>query len=205
MNEDQSSVGDAIAAALARAEELRRNSERPPRVRILTAFDEDWPGLTIHASIRSLSAAELRAQKGLGFRCIPWEELDARAGELVGMVDAAVGEVTLAVKSASPATRPSRAGTDDEIDTFNALVDELAATFSGAALAAINSRENVRRLPRGMGSEAAMVAALRLASMAAFTANVGQGDLQDELRLAFGRVLEKTGGLEQPSEARGLN
>lgn len=155
------------------------------------------PGFTIHASIRSLSAAELRAQKGLGFRYLPWKELDARAGELVGMVDAAVGEVTLAVENVPPSTRPSSAGTGDEIDAFNALVDELAATFSGAALAAINARENVRRLPPGMGSEAAMVAA--------FTANVGQGDLQDELRLAFGRVLEKTGGLEQPSEAPSLN
>lgn len=205
MNEDQASVGGAIAAALARAEELRRNCERPPRVRILTAFDEDRPGLTIQASIRSLSAAELRAQKGLGLRCIPWEELDARAGELLGMVDAAVGEVTLAVKNTPPATRPSRAGTDDEVDTFNALVDELAATLSAAALAAIKSRENVRGLPDGMASEAAMVAALRLAAMAAFTANVRQGDLQDELRLAFGRVLEKTGGLEQPIEAPSLN
>ncbi|GEC17157.1 hypothetical protein NWI01_30490 [Nitrobacter winogradskyi] len=45
-----------------------------------------------------------------------------------------------------------------------------------------------------MGSEATMLAALKLAALSAFTANVGLDDLQDELRMAVGDVMSKMAG-----------
>ncbi|WP_245476871.1 hypothetical protein, partial [Bradyrhizobium sp. Leo170] len=109
------SVGSAIAAGLERAEALRGLSDRPARVRIMTIFGDDRSGLTINARIAARTPAEHRAQEGLGTRCIPWDELDARAGEIVGLVDEVVGEVTLAVRNAPPVPRPSRSEDDLEL------------------------------------------------------------------------------------------
>ncbi|MCP2001141.1 hypothetical protein [Nitrobacter winogradskyi] len=39
-----------------------------------------------------------------------------------------------------------------------------------------------------------MLAALKLAALSAFTANVGLDDLQDELRMAVGDVMSKMAG-----------
>jgi hypothetical protein len=104
---DSTCVGGAIAAALERGEELRSLSDRPARVRIMTIFGDDRSGLTIHARIAARTPAEHRVQEGLGTRCIPWDELDSRAGEIVGLVDEVVGEVTLAVRNAPPVPRPA--------------------------------------------------------------------------------------------------
>lgn len=198
------SVGAAIAAALDRAEQLRSHGDRPARVRIMTIFGDDRSGLTIHASIRSNSPAELRAQHGLGTRCIPWDELDARAGELVGLVDAAVGEVTLAVKNAPQADRPSRSQSDVEIDKFGSLIDQLGRTLTHSAMAVLKDNRNPT-MPRDLGSEATMVAALKLAALAAFTANVSASDAQDELRLAIGDVMSKASASPELSGRPPLN
>jgi hypothetical protein len=53
----------------------------------MTIFGDDRSGLTINARIAARTPAEHRAQEGLGTRCLPWDELDARAGEIVGLVD----------------------------------------------------------------------------------------------------------------------
>ncbi|WP_354125356.1 MULTISPECIES: hypothetical protein [unclassified Bradyrhizobium] len=61
----------------------------------MTIFGDDRSGFTINARIAARTAAEHRTQEGLGTRWIPWDELDARAGEIVGLVDEVVGEVSL--------------------------------------------------------------------------------------------------------------
>lgn len=190
MPQDNIPVGKAISAALDRAEELRRMTDRPARIRIMTIFGDDRSGLTINARISPKSPAEHRAQNGLGTRCIPWDELDARASELVSLVDEVVGEVTLAVKSTPPSPRPSRTQSDHEIEIFDHLIDELCGTLTRAAMATLEAHES-KHLSKDLGSEATMLAALKLAALAAFTANVGISDLQDELRLAVGDVMAK--------------
>ncbi|WP_354249046.1 hypothetical protein [Bradyrhizobium sp. LA2.1] len=122
------SVGGAIAAALERAEELRGLSDRPARERIMTIFGDDRSGLTINARIAARTPTEHRAQEGLGTRCIPWDELDARADEIVGLVDEVVGEVTLAVRNVPPVPRPSRSEDDLELAAFDDLIEELGRT-----------------------------------------------------------------------------
>jgi hypothetical protein len=166
-------------------------SERPVRVRIMTIFGDTRSGLTIHAGIASRTPAELRAQQGLGTRIIPWDELDSRAGEIVGLVDAVVGEVTLAVQNAPQVPRPSRSESDLEIDTFDELIDDLGEALMRSAMALLETRHKAKKLSRGIGSEATMLAALKLAALSAFTANVGLGDVQDELRMAVGDVMSK--------------
>src|SRR5262245_44101043 len=100
MTTNACSVGEAIAAALVRAEQLRQASPRHPRVRIVTAADGEQPGLTITARIAARNNEELAAQENLGRRQIPFSELDARAIDLVALVEDAVREVEQAVKSA---------------------------------------------------------------------------------------------------------
>jgi hypothetical protein len=191
MNGRPSSVGAAIAAALDRAEELRRLSDRPPRVRIMTIFGDDRSGLTINARIAARTPAESWAQEGLGTRCIPWDELDQRADELVSLVDATVGEVTLAVRNAPASLRPSRSESDGDLGVFEALVDELGRSLTQTALAVLRD-PRARSASRRLGSEATMVAALKLAALAAFTANIGANEAQEELALAIGDVLSRS-------------
>lgn len=193
MTDEVTSVGRAIATALDRAEQLRRLPDRPARVRIMTVFGDDRSGLTINASIAARSPAELRAQEGLGTRCIPWAELDARAGEIVGLVDEVVREVTLAVRDAPATQRPSHSETDVDIEGFDELVDELRVTLTGVAMAVLESRRKTNSLSPPLGSEATMLAALKLAAFAACTANVGLSDAQDELRNAITDVQRKAG------------
>lgn len=187
------SVGQAIAAALDRAEALRSMSERPARVRIMTIFGDDRSGLTINARIAARSPAENRAQQGLGTRCIPWKELDSRAQEIVGLVDEVVGEVSLAVENAPAPLRPSRSETDLELAMFDALIDDLGESITRAAMAVLDKHPEAK-LARGLGSEATMLAALKLAALSAYTGNVGLNDVQDELRLAVGDVMGKMAG-----------
>jgi hypothetical protein len=194
VTENSNRVGQAIAAALDRAEELRSLSDRPARVRIMTSFGDDRSGLTIHASIAARTPAELHAQHGVGKRTIPWNELDARADEIPGLVDAVVGEVTLAVQSAPQVPRPSRSASTLEIDAFEGLVDELGGTLTRSAMAVLEARHKVEKLSRGVGSEATMLAALKLAALSAYTAHVGLSDIQDELRRTVDDVMSKMAG-----------
>jgi hypothetical protein len=193
LNEQTTSVGRAIDAALRRAEELRRLNDRPARVRIMTIYGDDRSGFTIHANIAARSPAELRAQQGLGTRCIPWDELDARAGEIVGLIDEVVAEVTLAVRNVPSAPRPSRSEGDLELALFDELIDELGGALTHSAMAVLEKRA-AQNVSRDLGSEATMLAALKLAALAAFTANVGTHDAQDELRMAIGDVMSKMAG-----------
>jgi hypothetical protein len=89
---------------------LRSLSDRPARVRIMAIFGDDRSGLTINARIA------------------------ARAGEMFGLVDKVVGEVTLAVRNAPPAPRPSRSEDDLELAAFDDLIDELGQTITQSAL-----------------------------------------------------------------------
>lgn len=198
------SVGLAINAALERAEEIRRGTDRPPRIRIMTIFGDDRSGLTINARIPSRNPAEFRCQEGLGTRCVPWSELDARAGELAGLVDDAVAEVIHALRNAPPTQKPSASVPDEQMLFFEDLVDELGGELSKAALRAMDARSE-KFLSRGLRSEATMMAALRLAALAAFTGNMGIGDAVEELRLAFGKVLSKHDQPQPESPAQRLN
>lgn len=198
------SVGLAIDAALERAEELRRETDRPPRIRIMTIFGDDRSGLTINARIPSRNPNEYRCQEGLGTRCVPWSELDARAGELVGLVEDAVSEVTHALRNAPPTPRPSASVPEGQMVFFHDLVDELAGELSNAALQAMNDRP-AKFHSGGLRSEATMMAAIKLAALAAYTGNMGIGDAIEELRLAFGRVLSKADQPEPELPVQRLN
>ncbi len=204
MTRDTTSVGGAIASALERAEELRSLSDRPARVRILTIFGDDRSGLTINARIAARTPAEHRAQEGLGTRCIPWDELDARAGEIVGLVDAVVGEVTLAVRNTPPVPRPSRTEGDLELAVFDDLINELGQTITRTALSVLE-KHPAKQVSRELGGEAAMLAALKFAALAAYTGNVGLNDAQDELRMAMAEVMDKVRASPELARRPSLN
>lgn len=204
MTRDGISVGGAIAAALERAEQLRSLNDRPARVRIMTIFGDDRSGLTINARIAARSPAEHRAQEGLGTRSIPWDELDARAGEITGLVDEVVGEVTLAVRNAPPATRPSRAETDLELAAFDDLIEEFGRTITQSALSALEDHP-AKPVSRELGSEAAMLAALKFAALAAYVGNIGLNDAQNELRMAMGEVMSKMRAASELTPRQSLN
>lgn len=204
MTRDTTSVGGAIAAALERAEELRSLNDRPARVRIMTIFGDDRSGLTINARIAARSPAEHRAQEGLGTRCIPWDELDARAGEIVGLVDEVVGEVTLAVRNTPPVPRPSRSEDDLELAVFDDLIGEIGQTITRSALSVLE-KHPAKQVSRELGSEAAMLAALKFAALAAYTGHVGLNDAQDELRMAMGEVMNKVRASPELARRPSLN
>lgn len=100
-------VGMAIQAALLRAKELENASARRLTIRLATRWGDDLgDGLTIQAGIAAKTPAEMEARMaaqdhGLGIRTIPWAELDARAGELVGLVEALAREAELAILATS--------------------------------------------------------------------------------------------------------
>lgn len=204
LTRDTISVGGAIAAALERAEVLRSLSDRPARVRIMTIFGDDCSGLTINARIAARTPAEHRAQEGLGTRCIPWNELDARAGEIVGLVDEVVGEVELAVRNAPPVPRPSRSETDLDPAAFDDLIDELGRSMIQSATTVLENHP-AKLVARELGSEAAMLAALKFAALAAYTGHVGLNDAQDELRAAMGEVMSKVRASPESSHRPSLN
>lgn len=91
------SVGLAIKAAIERAKEHECLSRRKVRVRVTTLHGDYDGGLTIRAVIAAQSDAELEAQSDIGVRHVDWEELDARSGDLVSLVDEVVAEVENAI------------------------------------------------------------------------------------------------------------
>lgn len=106
-------VGEHIKAAMHRADLHQLHAEeRPLRIRIMTQwcgtvanrtgviFTEEWIslGLLIRAQLSSRTKGDLEKQGrpgdlGICERLVRWEELDARAHELVGLVDEAVAGV----------------------------------------------------------------------------------------------------------------
>ena len=92
------SVGLELQRAIARAKEHEATSVRRVRVRFAMRTGKDAnDGLWITAGVPARSGEELEGQKNVGGRMVPWHELDARAGELTGIVDAVVAEVLAAV------------------------------------------------------------------------------------------------------------
>jgi hypothetical protein len=89
-------VGNAIAAAIARAETHEKTCTRKLRVRVTTLWGDDRDALTINARIAARSTEELECQQDIGTRRVAWDELDERAGELVQLVDDVVAEVEAA-------------------------------------------------------------------------------------------------------------
>ena len=84
-------VGLAIKAAIARGKHYERLCARQLRVRLMTVFGDYDAGLTITANIAARDQEEL--ENGRCSVRVPWEELDERADELVGLVDHCVAEV----------------------------------------------------------------------------------------------------------------
>jgi hypothetical protein len=102
-------TGEHIKAAMDRAQHHQIIASRKLRVRIMTQwsgtvasrtgviFTEEWVshGLLIRAHLASRTADEMAKQGapgdlGICERLVKWEELDARADELVGLVDQCV-------------------------------------------------------------------------------------------------------------------
>lgn len=84
-------VGLAIKAAIERGKTHERLCPRQLRVRLMTLFGDYDTGLTITANIAARNQEEL--DMGRSTRHVPWEDLSARADELVGIVDQCVTEV----------------------------------------------------------------------------------------------------------------
>lgn len=188
------SVGQAISRAMARAEELREASNRRVRVRFLTRFGDFEDGLTIHAAISPKTIPEGEVQLGKGVRHIPFEDLDARAGELCQLVEEAAAEVEAAVASAPPpAKRPSDVEEGFAGEAFEALVRdaykamlEITGPLAKKASAHLSSP--------GLG-EALALAALQVAALSAVGGRLELDELVemlgDEVRQARTRLMEK--------------
>lgn len=174
------SVGEAMAQALDRAEQVRQSYDRRPRVRLLTQFGDYAGGVSVVARISARTGAELEAQSGLGVRHIPFADLDRRAAELPDLVEEAAAEVVAAVAAAPPpGPRPSSAE-DLHVEAFEAtgvaaakgLFDVVDRLVKGAPAA----------LGKAAAAEACMGAALRLVALTAIPAGVELPDLEDSLR-----------------------
>jgi hypothetical protein len=193
MMDNSTSVGEAIAAALERGEQLRRASARRPRVRIATAIGDGASGLIISARIAARSNEEMIAQENLGMRRIPFADLDGRAAELVALVDEVVGEVEAAVKSAPAlAAHPSNIELDLDREAFERFTEACAKALTEEASALLKSPV-ARNLSLGAAGEAVMSAALKLAALAAFGARIRPDDVQDELRTALSDIRGRAG------------
>jgi hypothetical protein len=191
MTTNTCSVGEGIAAALIRAEQLREASARHPRVRITTASGDGH--LTITARIAARTDEELAAQANLGTRRIPFAELDARAPELVALVEEAVGEVEQAVQKApSPPERPTRVETGLDEEVLDCFTEACAKALTEEATALLKSPV-ARTLSLGVAGEAVMKGALRLAALAAYSARITLEDATEDLREALNDVRSRAG------------
>lgn len=177
-------VGEAIKAAIERGEQLRAAAERKPRIRV-TPYYGDGPlaGLHILAVIAPAHSGELRAQLGKGYRLVPWAELDDRTGELSGLVEEVVAEVTAAVAGAEP-PRPRPSASDDAaLDGFEELKERAARSFIEAATLMVRDAH----LADAVACEAIMCGAIWAAVLAAHRGQIERDDVRDELQQAFAR------------------
>jgi len=120
------------------------------------------------------------------------------------LVNEVVGEVTLAVRNAPPVPRPSRTEDDLELAAFDDLIDELGQTITQSALSVLE-KHPAQQVSRELGSEAAMLAALKFAALAAYTGNVGLNDAQDELRTATSEVMSRMRASPEMTPRSSLN
>jgi len=189
---DQScTVGDGLARAMARADELRAASPRRVRVRIVTQFGDFDPGVIIVAKIPAKTNPELEAQSGKGVRYIPLSELDARAHELPHLVDEAAAEVEAAVASApTPAKRPSQSEADFDFAAYEALIQDSSLAMLDSTKPYI---ERARALSVTGVGEALAVAALKTAALAALGAQVELEELVELLRHEYREIRESHG------------
>ncbi|WP_394760718.1 hypothetical protein [Phenylobacterium sp.] len=180
------SVGDAMAQAIARVDELRAASPRRVRVRLTTHFGDLEPGLIISARIASKSNPELEAQNDLGVRHVAFNELDARAGELVGLVKEAAAEIEAAVANAPPPGPRSSAELKD-MHVTALYEDTIAATYEAitGAVTPVKAQSEAELSP-GVVREALVVGASRFIGMAVVTgrmeSNYATEILQEEIR-----------------------
>jgi hypothetical protein len=100
--------------------------------------------------------------------------------------------------------RPSRSEDDLELAAFDDLIDQLDRTITRSALAVLGTHP-AKHVSRELGSEAAMLAALKFAALAAYTGQVGLTDAQDELRMAMGEVMSKMRASPELSRRPSLN
>ncbi|UPJ84949.1 hypothetical protein IVB16_41640 (plasmid) [Bradyrhizobium sp. 183] len=119
-------------------------------------------------------------------------------------MDQAVGEVTFAVRNAPPVPRPSRSEDDLELPAFEDLIDELRQAIARSALSVLE-KHPAKQVSRELGSEAASLAALKFAALAASTGNVGLNDARDELRTAMGEVMSKVRASPELARRQSLN
>jgi hypothetical protein len=193
MLDHRPSVGEALARAMSRADQLRQASARSVRVRILTRFGDYEDGLTIVARIAARTGPELEAQDGKGVRHLPLSELDARAHELPALVEAAAAEVEAAVAAApTPSKRPNQSDGDFDLDAFEGLS---GAIYKGMLSASRDLAASAGpRLSAGAVTEAVADSALRVAALSATGGQIEGGDLVEMLKNAVRetrqRVLE---------------
>nr|WP_295105866.1 hypothetical protein [uncultured Caulobacter sp.] len=196
MSDQHLSVGQALSRAMARAEELRRSSDRKPRIRLMTQWGDHADGVTIVARVAAKTNAELEAQADLGVRHVPFAELDARAGELTDLVEAAAAEVLAAVAAAPPpGPRPSTAD-DFDADAYEAVEQTALKGMFGVADEVI--RNAPAALSTGSTAEACVSAALRVAVLAAIAARIYQPDLLDMLKMAISDLRKDQGMIRPP-------
>jgi len=205
MADNSTSVGAAIAAALERGEQLRRASTRKPRVRIMTVFGDDHSGLTVNARIAARTDAELMAQQNVGTRRIPWADLDVRAAELVTLVDEVVSEVETAIRDAPVrAGHASKTESDLDLEAYEAVTE---ACYEGLTKSALDllATSSAKRLSQKAASEATMIAALKLAALAAFSGGIAPDEVQDQLRQALSDIRAKAPDGASPLLGRRLD
>lgn len=182
----QTDVGAAVAEALARAQHHQQRSPRKVRVRLLTQWGEG-EGLTVQARIAGRCEAELIAQEGLGVRVIPWAELDRRAGELPGLVDAAVDEIAAAVAAAPPPARPSRVEDGVDWEAYEGLAE--AAHEQVLAVMRPLVETAPASLSRGGALEAVFLGLMKAAALASVGAGMGKDDAREILEEAVAELL----------------
>lgn len=175
-------LGVGIQAALERAEAHKaRVAPRKLTVRIHPGSDgaTGLEGLVVRASIASRSNGELEAQDGKGVRLIPWSEADARAKELVDVVDVLVAEVEAAVAGAAPDARPSITENDMPLGAYMDLSRRPAETMLAAA------QELLERAPTSLSTpatcEALSLGALEVVALLCVGGRLPLEDLQEIL------------------------
>jgi hypothetical protein len=192
MSDQPCSVGTGLSRAMARADELRQFSSRRIRVRIVTRHGDLDPGVIVVANIASRTGPELEAQMGKGVRYVPLAELDARAHELLNLVDEAAAEIEAAVAAAPPPPkRPSEREDGFDVGAYEDLIENSYREMLDASgsLAA----RSVAGLSTAGVAEALAAGALKVAALSAIGGRIEFSDLVDMLRQEFDETRERSG------------
>jgi len=189
----------ALAAAMERAAYHMANSTRRLRVRLITDFADVRDGLVIKATIAAKTGPELEAMQGRGLRVVPWAELDARAGELVTLVDDAVADIEAAISAAPlPPRRPSLSADDLATLAYEKLADEAYEAMTKAASETLN--QSAPAISSSLAAEAVAIGALRVAALAGHGARLESDDLKRSLGQAISDVRQRATDGDRPLE-----